>query len=77
MLNKMNEAVNTTINQIGWEENNIQEYSTKIRESVEKYNDYEMIEFIPNMLETLKKAIERKRSLEEQLQVLKYIQREN
>ncbi|MCI8284258.1 MAG: hypothetical protein HFE90_03180 [Firmicutes bacterium] len=77
MLNKMNEAVNTTINQISWEENNIQEFSTKIRESVEKYNDYEMIEFIPNMLETLKKAIERKRSLEEQLQILKYIQREN
>lgn len=77
MLNKMNEVINNTINKITWEEESIKKYSNNIKQSIESYNEYEMIEFIPSMLNTLKESMERKKALQEQLKMLKYIQIEN
>ena len=77
MLEKINSIITSTTNKISWEDENIKKYSNQIRESIESYNEYEMIEFIPSMLETLKNSINRKKSLQEQLKMLKYIETES
>lgn len=77
MTQKIQFAIDNTKNRIEWEQKTIDKCITSIRERVASATEYDIITFLPGKIDDLKEAMERRKALEEQLHILKFIQKEN
>ena len=77
MTEKIKLATENIKNRIQWEQEDIDSYIKELRERAASATESDIITFFPSKINQIKEAIERKKSLMEQLQMLNFIQKED
>ncbi len=77
MTEKIKLATENIQNRIQWEQEDIDSYIKELRERAASATESDIITFFPGKINQIKEAIERKKSLMEQLQMLNFIQKED
>lgn len=77
MTQKIQFAIKNMKNRIECEQKNIDNCIASIREHVVNTTEYDIITFLPTKIDNLKESMECRKILEEQLNILKFIQEEN